>query len=201
VTPYASQTSGPNRRAIEAAGWRQFVSPDTVVKNGRPSTGYALDNGAWGAFLRAQPWDAEAFVRLVDKLGSDADFVVVPDAVTDRVATLERAAEWLPRLEGIPRYLAVQDGMTWTDVDPFATQLAGLFVGGSTAWKLSTMADWGGYARARSLRMHVGRVNSVRRIRLCGDAGADSFDGSVVSRYAQVKLKLFDNEVRQRWLF
>jgi hypothetical protein len=201
VIPYASQTSGPNRRAIERAGWRQFVSPDTRPKNGVPTTAYALDNGAWGAFLRGQPWDAEAFERLVGELGTAADFVVVPDAVSDRAVTLERAHDWLPRLAGLPRYLAVQDGMTWTDVDPFVPELAGIFLGGSTAWKLETLADWGGYAHARALRLHVGRVNSVRRIRRCGDAGADSFDGSVVSRYAAVKLRLFDNEVRQKWLF
>ncbi len=91
--------------------------------------------------------------------------------------------------------------MAWTDVEPFVAELAGVFVGGSTAWKLSTMADWGAFCRTHELRLHVGRVNSVRRIRRCGDVGADSFDGSVVSRYAKVKLRLFDNEVRQQWLF
>lgn len=201
MIPYASQTSGPNRAAIEGAGWRQFVSPDTAAKNGAPTTAYALDNGAWGAFLRGQPWNEEAFVRLVGEMGERSDFVVVPDVVSDRLATLERASVWLPRLAGLRRYVAVQDGMTWTDVEPLVPDLAGLFVGGSTAWKLSTMADWGGFCRARGLRLHVGRVNSARRIRLCGDAGANSFDGSVVSRYARVKLRLFDNEVRQRWLF
>ena len=201
MIPYASQTSGPNRRAIEEAGWRQFVSPDTWAKNGVPTTAFALDNGAWGAFLRGDSWDEGAFLQLVDAFGADADFVVVPDVVTDRDATLRSAETWLPRLEGLRRYLALQDGMTWDDVVPFVADLEGVFVGGTTAWKLSTMAEWGGFCRTRKLKLHVGRVNSVRRIRLCGDAGAHSFDGSVVSRYARVKLKLFDNEVRQRWLF
>ena len=201
MIPYASQTSGASRRALERAGWRQFVSPDTRAKNGAPTTAYAIDNGAWGAHLHGRPWEPEPFRRLVGEHGRKADFVVVPDVVGDRAATLARAAEWLPRLAGLDLYVAVQDGMTTQDVVPFATVIAGLFLGGSTAWKLSTMNRWGEACRGLGLRLHVGRVNSVRRIRKCGDAGAHSFDGSGVSRYARKKLRLFDNEVRQKWLF
>ena len=201
MIPYASQTSGPNRRAIEAAGWRQFVSPDTAAKNGTPTTAYAIDNGAWGAFLRGQPWAEEPFLRLVDELGPRADFVVVPDVVGDRQRTLDLADPWLVRLVGIPRYLALQDGMTWADVDPFVPELAGVSLGGSFDWKWETLAYWGAGARERDLRLHVLRVNSARCIRRCFDAGAASFDGSQVSRYAKVKMRLFNNEMRQRWLF
>jgi len=40
-------------------------------------------------------------------------------------------------------------------------------------------------AAERRRYFHVGRVNTARRIRLCAEAGADSFDGTSVSRYAQ----------------
>lgn len=201
MIPYASQTSGPNRAAIEAAGWRQFVSPDTRACNGAPTTAYALDNGAWGSFMRGEPWREEPFTALVDALGELADFIVVPDKVEDRAATVELAKSWLPRLDGYRRYLAVQDGMEWSDVERFVPDLAGIFVGGSTPWKLSTMGQWASRAHGVGLQLHVGRVNTVRRIRLCGDAGADSFDGSSVSRYAKKNLRRLDNEVRQGWLW
>lgn len=209
MIPYASQTSGPNRRAIEAAGWRQFVSPATRAKNGQPTTAYAIDNGAWSAFLQCVPWQPDAFVRLVDELGERSDFIVVPDVVRDRERTLELANVWLPRLRGLRLYLAVQDGMGWMDVDPLRSYIDGLFIGGSTAWKWSTINAWGLAAKARALPLHVGRVNSAKRIRDCWNAGAGSFDGSQVSRYAEVKLPPFDaelkdcmrHEVRQTWLF
>jgi len=44
--------------------------------------------------------------------------------------------------------------------------------------------------------LHVGRVNSARRIRLCAMAGADSFDGSSASRLA-VSLRNLDNARNQ----
>ena len=202
MIPYASQTSGPNLRLIQAAGWRQMVSPDTARENGtNPPTMFALDNGAWPAFVHSRPWDEEAFMRCVDLMGARADFVVVPDVVANREATLAQADVWIAKLAGLPLYLALQDGMEWTDVDPFCSRLAGFFQGGSTDWKLRTMAEWGAYCGARGLRLHVGRVNTARRIRMCHDAGAHSFDGSSVSRFAKMNLRRLDNEVRQGWLF
>lgn len=198
---YASQTSGENRDRLAAAGWRQFVSPDTWEKNGDPTAAYALDNGAWGAFKNGRPWDWWRFWRCAAVLGWLADFVVVPDVVGNARATLELARVWIRRLAGTTRYLAAQDGMTWEDVAPFARDIAGVFLGGSTGWKLGTMSYWGKVCRANGKRLHVGRVNTGRRIKLCQDAGADSFDGSNASRYARVKLRGLDNVVRQTTLW
>ena len=201
MIPYAAQSSGPNRRLLAEAGWRAFVSPDTFAKNGDPVTRYALDNGAWGAHLHEVPWDAAVFEQLVDRLGASSDFVVIPDVVADRSRTLAMATTWIPRLAGLPLYLAVQDEMTEADLGPFVDSLEGIFVGGSTSWKLETMAAWGSICRGLDLRMHVGRVNTANRIRRCGDAGATSFDGSSVARFARMNLRRLNNEVRQTWLF
>ena len=43
----------------------------------------------------------------------------------------------------------------------------GIFVGGSTPFKLETMPAWGELAREIGCWLHVGRVNSGRRIRDC----------------------------------
>jgi hypothetical protein len=43
---------------------------------------------------------------------------------------------------------------------------------------------WGRLARECGAYLHVGRVNSARRISLCALAGADSFDGTSVTRFA-----------------
>lgn len=38
---------------------------------------YALDNGAWTAFQKGEPFDGAAFERAVKLLGADADWIVL----------------------------------------------------------------------------------------------------------------------------
>jgi hypothetical protein len=82
---------------------------------------YALDNGAFGAFTNGTAWDADAFLALCNRAAAGPQaprWVVVPDVVGDRAATLARWDEWAPRLRrlyGWPLALAVQDGMTADD--------------------------------------------------------------------------------------
>jgi hypothetical protein len=60
----------------------------------------------------------------------------------------------------------------------------GLFVGGSTAWKWANVAALGEIARRTGAYLHVGRVNSQRRIGACIDAGAHSCDGTSPTRFS-----------------
>ena len=143
---------------------------------------FAIDNGAWTAHTTGTPWNAERFARLVYGFGEAADFVVCPDVVADRERTLELAHRWLPRLSWVPRLLwAVQDGMTPADVPAGL----GVFVGGSDAYKERSLRVWGPWRAAGGPYLHVGRVNSQRRVRMCMLAGADSIDGTSASRFAK----------------
>lgn len=180
---YASRTgTRRNLDALRAAGWRLLVSARGVLRS--EGFRYAIDNGAWTAHQRGEPFDAEAFVRAVELMGSGADWIVVPDRVADREASIEMARTWLPRLRGIaPLLIAVQDGMTEADL-PELGQDTGIFLGGSTGWKLRTMRAWGEVARRRRCWFHVARVNTARRIAAAKEAGATSIDGSSASRYA-----------------
>jgi hypothetical protein len=204
VISYASRTG--TRRTLDAlrlAGWRLLISA-----GGRPSRQhrtegfrYALDNGAWSAYQRGQPFDAGAFAGLVELLGPGADWIVVPDVVADGRASLELSAAWLPRLEGFPLLVAVQDGMQPADVSAWLGPRVGIFLGGSTEWKLTSMRLWGELARARGAHFHVGRVNTERRISRCLEAGADSIDGTAVTRF-HTPLGRLDRARRQgafRW--
>ncbi len=56
--------------------------------------------------------------------------------------------------------------------------------------------QWGALARETGCYLHVGRVNTAVRIRLCSAAGADSFDGTSPSRFA-CTLPLLDGARRQ----
>ena len=65
-------------------------------------------------------------------------------------------------------------------------RMACLFVGGSTGWKLSQASrDLIGEAKRRRKWVHVGRVNSRKRIRWCVENAADSFDGSGFGMFPQ----------------
>lgn len=197
MVSYASRTgTRRNLNAMRAAGWKLLVSAAGVLRTeGMP---YALDNGAWSAFQQARPFDEDAFMRAVDQLGEGADWIVLPDIVADGMRSLDYSLTWLERLRGLPTRLliAVQDGMEIDDVRPFLSPAVGIFVGGTTEWKEATAGAWGSAARRRNCYLHVGRVNSVRRIRLCAAAGANSIDGTSATRFSMTLSRL-DAATRQ----
>jgi len=148
---------------------------------------YALDNGAWSAFTRGIPFDVRAFERALRELGANADWTVLPDVVAGGLPSLELSLRWMRTvLDESPRaLLAVQDGMGVDDVRPFVGPRVGIFVGGSTQWKLDTMAQWAALAQSVGCWCHVGRVNTRRRIARCVASGVTSFDGTSATRFAK----------------
>jgi hypothetical protein len=153
-----------------------------------PSWGfqYALDNGAWGAYQQQAEWPEARFTALVGRFGAQADWVVAPDIVMGGHESLAKSLAWLPALRRqVPRVLlAVQDGMVPSELRPHLGPAVGVFVGGSTEWKLETLRQWGDLCAELGAWCHIGRVNSVRRIKLCHSARAHSFDGTSVSQFA-----------------
>lgn len=152
--------------------------PDGVsfcADNGAFGKGYPGDD-AWWAWLQTLPADRCAFA-------------VAPDVPFDAQATLAKSGPWLERIRtlGIPAALAAQDGIESLGVpwDSFDV----LFIGGTTEWKL------GRHARAlireaklRGKTVHMGRVNSERRLRYAHHIGCDSADGTYVAFGPDVNL-------------
>lgn len=199
---YATRTgTRRNRRAMFAAGWGFFLTPD-AHSLGDWKGRIAVDNGAWSAYQKGEEWSPDRFTPLVDRYGAKSDFVVAPDIVAGGVESLGLSLEWLPRLlRTCPRVLIpVQDGMVPADVEGYLDERVGVFVGGTTDWKLGAMRSFCQLALRRGAWSHIGRVNSVRRINLCLSCRAGSFDGTSVSRYAKTLPKL-DAARRQSTLF
>lgn len=188
---YASRTgTRRNLAALRDAGWRLLVSAAGELRSeGFP---YALDNGAWSAFTQGKPFSVPDFTRALAKMGRDADWVVMPDVVQGGHASLELSLRWMRRVldETERGLIAVQDGLDEKDVGSFLGKRVGLFIGGSTAWKLATLPRWTALGARVGCWVHVGRVNTVRRIHLCGLAGATSFDGTSASRFSKTVQKL-----------
>lgn len=156
-----------------------------------PAQGNRLEEGWWwcadnGVFGGSYPGDDE-FLAWLKTLRPHADrclFAVAPDVVGDFFATWKRSYEMLQRIRdlGFPAAIVAQDYMEicdrwdWDDFDA-------LFIGGSTAWKLSpAAANLARCARSLGLHVHVGRVNSDTRYQwTCQVAGADSADGTYLT--------------------
>jgi hypothetical protein len=123
VIGYASRTgTRRNLDALRRAGWRLMVSARGPLRPERFR--YALDNGAWAAFLRGEPFDVAAFEKAVTLLGPAADWIVLPDIVAGGTASLRFSLDWLdtlrdrPDLSGAQYLLAVQNGMEPRHVAP-----------------------------------------------------------------------------------
>ena len=131
---------------------------------------WAADNGCFSG-----AWCEAVWRRWLDALPPGALFATVPDVVTDWRSTLER----FDRFDVAPHPTAIvlQDGATTHEV-PWA-RVDAVFVGGSTAWKLSDHAlDIVRAAKRRDRWAHMGRVNSLRRLLLADSWGCDSVDGT-----------------------
>lgn len=172
---------------------------------------WVLDNGAWADFVAAKKagtleaymagdgFDGQAWIDTFPRhAGTPApDFIVLPDIVGGGRRSLDFSIDWWTRTSDLaietwgtrpPFYLAVQDGMTAADIDEALHLADGIFVGGTTDWKL--LAAPGIIQRAHGggtwvdscppldlpKPVHVGRVGTGRRIVWSRFAGADSID-------------------------
>lgn len=180
--------------ALRAANWRLLVSATGRLRT--EGFRYALDNGAWTAYTQQKPFDVARFNLAVTLLGTNAEFVVVPDIVASQ-QSLAFSLQWLPRLHGLRLLLAVQDGMTPADVRPLCRKLFGFAIGGTTQWKEETAKTWGRFASFQGKYLHMLRVNSARRIDIARHAGCHSFDG--LSPVAFPKTLPLLDEARRRF--
>lgn len=204
---YASRTgTRTTLDNLQACGWRLLMSPVTLwySKNKMAQkwtdgtdAPYALDNGAWTAHQKNEPFDTDAFMWAFDRIGQNADWVVAPDIVGGGLSSLDLTARWLERINHPLVLIAVQDGMTPKDVAPLMKPGRGIFLGGSTEWKLQTLAQWGNFARQVGCYYHVARVNSVRRIKMSQCAGAQSVDGTSAIQFPSTITRLNAATIQQ----
>lgn len=146
---------------------------------------WAADNSAFSGFNRAR------FLRFIDRLARarGCRWVTCPDVVGDALATRALWEEWRPFIveRGLPPALVAQDGLREGDV-PW-DEVACVFIGGTTQYKLSgRAAAVVAEARRRGVWAHMGRVNTARRIRFAAALGCDSVDGTAFSRFSATHL-------------
>jgi hypothetical protein len=173
---YLSGVDCPDYRALRSEPWAGLLStPDT-----RYSASVCLEYGSFAldnaCFANPVAFDMGAFLAWADGYPRSALFVTAPDVVGDWTSTLAKSRDAVTRIREIGHKAAVvlQNGAT-PDTIP---DCDAVFVGGSTEWKTSAHAE----RCVRSFRgwKHMGRVNTVRRLRLAHAWGCDSVDGTFV---------------------
>jgi len=162
----------------------QLLNPrkmNTII----PDIMWAADNDAFNGF------NEDIFVKMLAKISGVPNclFVAAPDVIGNAKETLEQFYRWhgIIRFHKLPVALVGQDGMEelempWSKINAF-------FIGGSTEWKLGEAAfNLATESKRRGLWVHMGRVNSLKRIRYAHKMGCDSVDGSGYSRFPDQKI-------------
>lgn len=140
---------------------------------------WAADNGCFGGL------DADAFRRMLNRLPAGALFITVPDVVGDHRATVAYWYEWSSEVARFgPPAFVLQDGCTMIPAGA-----AAVFIGGTTDYKCGPkVVERCREAKQRGLWLHMGRVNTKRRVRYAAELGCDSIDGTTASRWPDRRL-------------
>lgn len=175
---------------------------------------FGADNGRYVESKRGLAFDPDAWLTWLDRLDRNRClFAALPDVlhwlkdddgkdfcVGDLDATLTQSAEYVDTVKamGFAVALVAQDGLRSLAQVPFAVDA--LFIGGSDEYKLgedvrALVAE----ARELGLWVHVGRVNSKKRIRYSASIGADSADGTFL-RFCRKSEKAHQHGRMMRWL-
>jgi hypothetical protein len=140
---------------------------------------WAADNGRYAS---PQDYTDAGFLAWLRKMpAASCLFATAPDVVGDAAATLALSAPMFGpiRAAGYRVALVAQDGLEnlpvpWDDFDA-------LFIGGTTDWKLSeAVRGLCQEAKRRGKWVHMGRVNSLRRMVQAESFGCDSADGTML---------------------
>lgn len=148
-----------------------------------------LDQRVWasdtGCFAQGEKFRVGRYVTWLEErvsvYRSTCLFATAPDVLGDAEATWRRSAPIFPviRSLGYRAALVAQNGIDphYLEWDAFDT----LFLGGDTSFKLSP-ATHGlvQQAKARGKWVHMGRVNSFKRLQLATHWGCDSADGTYI---------------------
>ncbi len=143
---------------------------------------WAADNGCYS---QGNAFNLAAYLEWLRKMSpalATCLFAVAPDVVGDAVATWRRSEPVLPVLRemGYKAALVAQDGIEDTNIQWGTFDC--LFMGGTTEYKLSGIAyEVAAEAKRRGKWLHMGRVNSRRRLRAAAVSGYDSADGTHIA--------------------
>jgi hypothetical protein len=130
--------------------------------------------------------EEQRWLNWIEKLDPEgALWVTLPDVVGDMPATWARSIRYIDHVRelGFKVAIVLQDGiedlpLIWGRI---LERADAIFIGGTTDWKLGdAAARLVAEAKARGLAVHMGRVNSLKRLRYAKAIGCDTADGTYI---------------------
>jgi hypothetical protein len=186
---YLSTPSSPAVRAAMSAGLIGCMTTPNQHNRIPAGATWAADNGKFGAHYVGDDAWLSWLARMVRLYGTEKClFAVAPDVPFDAAATLECSRRWLAMIRalGLPAAFCAQDGAEADGMVPW-DEFDVLFIAGSTAFKVGEHAKaLAAEAIARGKTVHMGRVNSHKRLLIAEEFGAASCDGTFL-RYGPNK--------------
>lgn len=146
---------------------------------------FGADNDCFKGFDKLKYEKMIEILPRVEKL----KYVTVPDCVGNFEETIKLFDDWYKLLknEQLPLAFVLQDNMPISEI-PF-DKVSSIFIGGSTDYKLSKeVANIVSMSKEKTKWVHMGRVNSKKRIRYAHKIGCDSVDGTGFSMFANTHI-------------
>ncbi|MCX4094514.1 hypothetical protein [Nocardia sp. alder85J] len=178
--------SPPSTASIRAAMRRGELGALLSPAAGNPVPDDALWAADNSAYTGRYPGDSR-YLGWLESLATQADrclWATAPDVVGHHLATWALSRDLLPRIRdlGLPAAYVAQDGMEHDHSSDLWEAFDVLFIGGSTGWKLGpAAAELARVAVDHGLAVHLGRVNSLTRLRYADHLGASTADGTYLT--------------------
>jgi hypothetical protein len=154
---------------------------------------FGADNDCFKGFNREK---YEKMIELLPRTNK-LKYVTIPDVVGDYEETIKLFDKWHPILknEKLPLAFVLQDDMPISEI-PF-DKISSIFIGGGTEYKFSEdVVNIVKLAKEKNKWVHMGRVNSAKRITYANKIGCNSIDGTSFSMFPNTyilnALKLLD---------
>jgi len=167
-----------------------LITPGTFRKPDKTLTHnvmWSIDNFAFTKFPENK------FKKLLEtykEFSHLCSWVTSPDTFADYPSTLKRFYQWSQYINhmGYKRAIVIQNNahkykIPYDDLDC-------VFVGCSDEYKFSHyVLDIVQECKSRNIVTHMGRVNSIKRIKWCFENGFDTVDGSSYARFPDKNIK------------
>jgi hypothetical protein len=143
---------------------------------------YGLDNGAFTRFR------TRAFTRMAAHAIGDDNclWIAIPDFPMCAYSTIGLFKHWKYVIQGKRAFVLQNDIDRYSSLIPW-DEIVAVFVGGDDDFKeSSTAVELAKEAKDRGKWVHVGRVNTVRRLDFW-EPYADSIDGSGIARFDHMR--------------
>lgn len=155
-------------------------NPGSAISKIKKGFLWICDNGAFSGNFN--PDDFFSFLENLIPYQRNCHFIVSPDKYQNAKETNQMFKKYAPKIKsmGFPVAFVAQNGQEKLKL-PSPDQFDALFVGGSDSWKMSNSGETViKAAQQMGKSVHIGRVNSLKRIRFFSVLNVDSFDGTHV---------------------